>query len=120
MAISIHSLTSQSRSSLSIAIQWLQCVARQLFYSKANQMFIDGVVVGTTLFMTYLIRFDGHLPSAYRSQFFLIIPCTILLYVAMNYIWGGYELVWHFIGYKDSATLARSLACVRWPAASCW
>jgi FlaA1/EpsC-like NDP-sugar epimerase len=82
-----------------------------LFYSKANQICIDGAVVGAALFASYLIRFDGDPPLAYRNQFVFVVSFTVLLYLVMNYLWGAYGLVWHYIGYKDAVTLAKSLAC---------
>ncbi len=88
----------------------LQSAFWSFFYSGVNRIMIDGAVVGTALLMSYLIRFDGQVPTVYRDQFLLVVPYTILLYLMTNYVWGISKLVWHFIGYKDASIIAGSLA----------
>jgi FlaA1/EpsC-like NDP-sugar epimerase len=111
MTTPISASSSQPRLTIGRAFRALERIGHQLFHSKMTQTLIDGAIVGATLLMAYLIRFDGNIPPLYRSQFLFVISFTILLYVAMNYIWGVYGLVWHFIGYKDSGTIAMSLSC---------
>lgn len=79
-------------------------------YTRTMQLLIDGFVVGLTLYLAYLIRFDGSIPPAYQSQLVIATPYVVLIYLITNHVWGVYRLVWHFVGPHSTSIIATSVA----------
>jgi FlaA1/EpsC-like NDP-sugar epimerase len=91
----------------------------KLLYSRTTQLMIDGAIVGTALWLAYLIRFDGAPLEAERRQFALILPFIVALYVGVNFLSGLYNRVWRFVNLTDAIAMARSIAgaaivCLLW------
>jgi len=80
------------------------------FLRKVGQILIDGTIVGTSLWIAFMVRFDFQVPSKYVEQFFLFLPGLVFIYLGSNLIWRIYKLVWQFIGLRDSVKIAQSVA----------
>lgn len=77
----------------------------KIVYSRANQLLIDGGFVAATLWIAYLIRFDGQVPASYSRQFLTALPFAVSLYLTAGYLCGVYKVVWRFIGVRDTAAI---------------
>src|SRR5204863_5450303 len=62
----------------------LLLVLRRLIYSRPNQVVIDGVMVSIALSASYLLRFDGVLPSPYFNQLLQVIPFAVVVCLVVN------------------------------------
>ena len=78
-------------------------------YSRANQLLIDGALVGVTVWIAYMIRFDGQLPAEYFRQFLMVLPFAVALYLTSGYLSGLYNLVWRFIGVRDLEAIVDAI-----------
>ena len=65
-----------------------------------------GAIVATTLWVAYMTRFDGSLPTIYQKQFIIVLPFAVSLYVGINFLSGLYNRVWRFFGLRDAAAMA--------------
>jgi FlaA1/EpsC-like NDP-sugar epimerase len=93
--------------------------ASKYLYSKTTQLLIDAAVVGATLWLAYMIRFDGIPPEMERRQFIIVLPLVVTFYVGINVLSGLYKQVWRFVSLTDAAAMAQSVAgaafvCVLW------
>ena len=77
---------------------------------KFAQILIDGIIVGLSFWIAFLIRFDFQVPSQFVGQFILFLPGLVFIYLGSNLIWQTYKLVWHFIGLRDLGKIAQSVA----------
>ena len=78
-------------------------------YSRVNQLMIDGLLVAATLWIAYLIRFDGEIPASYYRQCLVLIPFAVVLYLSCGYLSGLYNLVWRFIGVRDAEAIGDGI-----------
>jgi FlaA1/EpsC-like NDP-sugar epimerase len=94
------------------AIAWKQmrARARSLVYTRTTQLLIDGIVVALALVAAYFVRFDGDVPAVYANQLAAMLPGVVVVYLAMNHVWGVYRFVWHFIGPETAKSVAWSVA----------
>src|SRR5690242_3206079 len=83
---------------LATRIEKLSVRLEKQTYSKWMQLAIDAAVVAAAFWASYLTRFDGTLPDPYFSQFLVLLPFVIALYLVLNLVSGLYNLVWRFIG----------------------
>jgi FlaA1/EpsC-like NDP-sugar epimerase len=81
----------------------------KILYSRTNQLAIDGSLVALTLWVAYMIRFDGQLPASYYRQFLFVLPFAVSLYLESGYVSGIYNLVWRFIGLRDAEAIALGI-----------
>jgi FlaA1/EpsC-like NDP-sugar epimerase len=96
-------------SSWSVVGQQISAAVNRFVYSRADQMFIDGVLVAGALVAAFLLRFDGTLPKPYDHQLRLVLPFVVFLYVSLNVAFGMYKQVWRFFSLRDVQTLANSV-----------
>ena len=80
------------------------------FLRKCGQILIDGIIVGISFLIAFIIRFDFQVPSERVEQFLFFLPGLVFLYLGSNLIWQTYHLVWQFVGLRDSAKIAQSVA----------
>jgi len=90
--------------------EFMSKLFKNSFFRKFGQILIDGMIVGTSFWIAFVIRFDLQIPSEHVEQFLLFLPGVVFLYLGSNFIWKTYRLVWHFIGLRDSVAIAQSVA----------
>jgi len=78
-------------------------------HSDVTKLLADGVIVTAALLCSYLVRFDGDIPGAYKTQFLLVVPWVAMLQVVSNYLWSVYAYLWRFTSLEDGKALLGAL-----------
>lgn len=84
---------------------------RRVFFTRGTQVFSDVLVIAVSLIFSYMVRFDGLPPSQFQDQVLRVLPFVVLLYVAVNYLWGVYSFIWRLISIREALILGQSVAC---------
>lgn len=70
---------------------------------------IDAILLSLSLFLTYLVRFDFNISSAYIHQFFLLVPVVLSIRIPVLYHLYIYRRSWLNTGLDDLSTLIKGL-----------
>ena len=80
------------------------------FYSRANQLIIDGSVFAISFAAAYLIRFEG-LPSwEFTKQFLIWLPYLVTIRLLINWRFGIYRFIWRYISLFDAISIGYSMS----------
>jgi FlaA1/EpsC-like NDP-sugar epimerase len=71
---------------------------------------LDALLVGLSLYLAYLLRFDGRIPSAQMKGLLSILPWVIPVKLAGFFFFGLYKGMWRYTGIYDLENLIK--ACV--------
>lgn len=82
---------------------------QRLMYNPVWHYLFDAAVIASSLFLSYIVRFDGLPPQSFLRQCILLSPYPVLLYLGMNKIWRVYACVWRFTGVKEALGLLLSV-----------
>jgi len=83
---------------------------QRLVYNRTYYFLIDAMVVTLATAAAYAVRFDGIPPEPFATQFLLVLPYVVLIYVGINFVWGVYNFLWRFISLGESLIIAQSVA----------
>ncbi|HTK94468.1 MAG TPA: nucleoside-diphosphate sugar epimerase/dehydratase [Terriglobales bacterium] len=78
------------------------------FFSRANQVVIDGALSLVSLWLAYLLRFDGVIPASYRATLWAWTIILPVLRPALMYATGGYDRIWRYFSMRDAFMLAAT------------
>lgn len=78
------------------------------FFSRTNQVLIDGLLSITSLYLAFLVRFDGSIPRSHLAVFWAWVMLLPVVRPALMYVFGGYDRIWRYFGLRDSIVLALS------------
>lgn len=70
----------------------------------------DAVFVALSLYLAYLLRFDGNIPASQFKSFVSILPWVIPIKLAAFFFFGLYKGMWRYTGIYDLENLIK--ACV--------
>ncbi len=90
----------------------LETPVRKVVFSRPTQLLIDGAVVGVSFWLAYLFRFDGEIPDRYSDQLLFLLPYSVLVQIAANYLWGVYSFMWRFTSLRESIVIGQSVGSV--------
>jgi len=79
-------------------------------YSATNQKILDGAVAAASLYLAFLIRYDGSVPAYHAFQFWVCFAPLAAGRLAANFLFGLGRLRWRYIGVSDAFRVARSYA----------
>ena len=79
-------------------------LTRTLFF-----LFGDILLLSTSVFLSFLFRFDFSLPSTYLKEFWVVVPTFVLLKVGILYVHGLYHINWTYISVQELASLFRAV-----------
>ena len=96
--------------SLAVSVDRLLSRFSRAVYTRPSQMAIDAAVVAIALWVSYIVRFDGQVPTLERQQYELVVFFVAALYIINNFIWTPYDRVWRFFNLEDAYDLAGSVA----------
>jgi FlaA1/EpsC-like NDP-sugar epimerase len=97
---------------------------------RAAFLLADAVVLTLSLYLAFLVRFDGHIASRYLSIFFSVLPLAVGVKVVVLASLGMYRFSWAYVGMEElvktvfactggSLAFAGILFALRhWPAAA--
>src|ERR1700724_2635971 len=70
-------------------------------YSRANQQFLDGAIVGVAFYLACLIGYDGSIPlSGYQFWGFLL--AMVAGRLLLNFSFGLHRIQWRYIGLRGA------------------
>src|SRR5215471_11744896 len=84
----------------------------QWLYTRANQMILDGCAFAFSIWLAYVIRFDGQLNRPEFRLLVLVIPILVTARLLVHHLLGIYRQVWKFISFADVLDIAKSIALV--------
>lgn len=79
------------------------------FYTRTNQIIIDGTLFAFSLAAAYLFRFEGVLSWPWMKQYLLWLPYLLAARLLINWKLGIYRFVWRYVSLSDALLIARSL-----------
>jgi nucleoside-diphosphate-sugar epimerase len=77
-------------------------------YSRTNRQVLDGAIVGLSLFVAFLIRYDGVIPSYREHQFWVLLAPVIAGRLITNFIFGVYRIQWRYVSSGDVLRIGRA------------
>lgn len=89
-----------------------QSVGLSRFYTHANQLILDLIVVGLSFSLAYAMRFEGWPAGSDLHQLLLWLPVLAAARVLSHFAFGIYRLVWRFVSMSDALRIARSVGVV--------
>jgi FlaA1/EpsC-like NDP-sugar epimerase len=81
-------------------------------YTTPNQIALDGFSFALSVWLAYLIAFDGHLGHTQSRQLLIAIPVVALTRILVHRLLGIYRQVWRFISFFDVLEIAGSVTLV--------
>jgi perosamine synthetase len=82
----------------------------RFFPKNVARFVVDAAVVAASLGLSYLLRFDRHIPPTYLKQLQFVWPFFVALYLLSNYSFRIYRTIWRFISPRDATQLGFSVA----------
>jgi nucleoside-diphosphate-sugar epimerase len=77
-------------------------------YSRTNRQILDGAIVGLSLFVAFLIRYDGAIPSYREYQLWVLLAPVITGRLITNFIFGLYRIQWRYVSSGDALRIGRA------------
>jgi nucleoside-diphosphate-sugar epimerase len=77
-------------------------------YSRTNQRIVDGAIVGISLCLAFLIRYEGAVPPYHQYQFWVWLLPVIAGRLLTNSLMGVNRVQWSYIGIGDASRVTRS------------
>src|SRR5437016_13915604 len=84
-------------------------------YSRVNQQILEGTLVGVSLYLAFLIRYEGAIPPYNLYQFWALLLPFIMGRLLTNYALGLHKIQWRYIGFHDALLTSRvyfAFSCV--------
>jgi len=103
---------------------------RLLISRRVVFVLADAAVLGLSLYLAFLVRFDGHIPFRYISMFLPVLPIAVVVKLSTLAIFRMYRFSWSYVGMDElvqtvlscaggSLAFAGMLLALRhWPAAT--
>jgi len=77
-------------------------------YSRTNQYILEGVIVGVSFYLAFLIRYEGAIPPYHQYQFWTLLLPVIAGRLLTNYLFGLHRIQWRYIGFRDADRISRA------------
>jgi UDP-glucuronate decarboxylase len=78
------------------------------FYTKANQLMLDAVVVGVSFVLAYEIRYDTAVPSHQWIQCWVLLLPVIAARLVSYFAFGVERIPWRYFGIEDVFRIVQS------------
>ncbi len=82
------------------------------FYTRTNQLIIDGGIFCLSFAAAYFIRFEGFPAAQEVRQFLACMPFLVGARLLTHWRLGIYRFMWRFVSLSDARAIAQSLAGV--------
>lgn len=77
-------------------------------YSRTNQQILDGAIVGVSLWVAFLVRYDGAVPPYREYQLWALLVPVIAGRLLTNFISGLYRIQWRYVSSGDAQRIGRA------------
>jgi nucleoside-diphosphate-sugar epimerase len=78
--------------------------------TRTTRFIIDGVIVGISLYLAYLTRYDGRVPQQQQRQFFLVVVPIIIGRLAFQLLFGVHKHRWRYVSILEGIQIAQAYA----------
>jgi len=82
------------------------------FYSRTNQVLIDGATFALSIILAFVIRFEGWPDRPDLRQLFLWLPILISARLILHLTGGIYRQIWKFVSLSDVIEITKSITIV--------
>ena len=72
------------------------------FMRRPVQLILDLLVLSAAFLLSYLLRFDFHLPEYYLNNALDQLPFVVLVQFTALFLVGGYALIWRYVSLEDA------------------
>ena len=81
-----------------------------MFKNKRFLLLIgDAVIVGASMYLALLFRFEGRIESTHMAMFLRILPLIILARLVIFWFFGLYRGIWRYAGVKDFFSIIKAV-----------
>jgi len=77
---------------------------------KEAFLLADAAILVLSLYLAFLLRFDGHIPSRYLSMFFWMLPLALAVKIPVLVLFRMYRFSWAYVGMEDLYNTALATA----------
>ncbi|MGE5552032.1 MAG: polysaccharide biosynthesis protein [Bacteroidota bacterium] len=78
-------------------------------------MLIDAVLVALSLWLAFMLRFDGVLNPVYLHRFLIALPYFVLCSIPLFLIFGLYRSIWKYASLRDYASIFAAVTMATLP-----
>jgi FlaA1/EpsC-like NDP-sugar epimerase len=83
----------------------------KLFYKNFFiVLFVDILLLTSSLFLSYLIRFDLHLPEQHLILFYQILPFILIIKIVCFYFFDLYRGMWRYTSITDLLNIIKAVS----------
>ena len=72
-------------------------------------LIVDAVIVGLSMYLALLFRFEGRIDSAHMAVFLRILPFIILVRLIIFWFFGLYKGIWRYTGIRDLSSIVKAV-----------
>ncbi len=72
------------------------------FMRRPVQLILDLLVLSTAFLLSYVLRFDFHLPEYFLNNALDQLPFVVLVQFIALFLVGGYALIWRYVSLEDA------------------
>ncbi len=76
-------------------------------YSRTNKQILDSAIVGVSLCLAFLIRYEGAIPPYREYQFWVLLLPVIAGRLLTNFIVGLHRIQWRYVSSGDALRIGR-------------
>jgi nucleoside-diphosphate-sugar epimerase len=77
-------------------------------FTRTNQIVLEGVLVGLTLVLALMIRYDGHIPPYTVYQLSSLLLLVVAGRLVTNALFGLYRIQWRYVGLRDAGHIVAA------------
>jgi len=71
----------------------------------------DAVLIVISLFLAFLIRFDGNIPLKYMSILWQVLPLALVIKIPLLILFGAYWFSWTYVSIEDLINTLAACVC---------
>jgi nucleoside-diphosphate-sugar epimerase len=76
------------------------------FYSRTNQLILDGAIVGLSFCLAYQLRYAGHLPPNFEYQMWALVLPVVAGRLLTSFAFGLHRIQWRYVSIRDAGHIA--------------
>ena len=81
-------------------------------YTRTNQMILDGCAFALSLYLAYMVRYEGGLGQSEFRQLVAVVSVIVAARLLIHHMLGIYRQVWKFLSFSDVLDIAKSISIV--------
>jgi len=74
-------------------------------------LIFDSVLISLSMWIAFLLRFEGRVPGIYVENLWIFIPTSLFIKIFLLYLHGLYRVNWSYISTEELFSLVKALGC---------